>query len=71
MLYFRACYIHPTVHPGIADTAGTQGVNPLSAMVAIWRHIIVSFEVFGTEREFEYSQVKCISERFTGAKSVF
>jgi hypothetical protein len=24
--------------------------NPLSAMVAIWRHIIVSFQVFGTER---------------------
>ena len=25
-------------------------VNPLSAMVAIWHHIIVSDEVFGTER---------------------
>jgi hypothetical protein len=24
--------------------------NPLSAMVAIWRHIIVSFQVIGTER---------------------
>ena len=24
--------------------------NPLSALVAIWHHIIVTFKVFGTER---------------------
>ena len=28
----------------------TEALNPLSAMVAIWRHIIASFKVFGTER---------------------
>jgi hypothetical protein len=27
-----------------------DSINPLSAIVAIWRHIIVSFQVFGTER---------------------
>jgi hypothetical protein len=25
-------------------------INPLSAMAAIWHHIIVSFQVLGTER---------------------
>jgi hypothetical protein len=25
-------------------------INPLSAVVAIWRHIVASFNVFATER---------------------
>jgi hypothetical protein len=29
----------------ITRAAGTQRVNPLSAMVAIWHHIIVSLQV--------------------------
>jgi hypothetical protein len=30
--------------------SNNKAINPLSAMVAIWHHIIVSFQVFGTER---------------------
>ena len=30
------------------------GVNPLSAMVAIWHHIIVTFQVFGTSGACAY-----------------
>jgi hypothetical protein len=30
-------------------------INPLSAMVAIWRHILVSFQVFGTEKKLHWN----------------
>jgi hypothetical protein len=32
------------------SVANHTNFNPLSAMVTIWHHIIVSFKVFGTER---------------------
>ena len=41
-------------HPKGRDSGYKDGlsrlINPLSVMVAIWHHIIVSFKVFGTER---------------------
>ena len=32
------------------NTSKCPVLNPLSALVVIWHHIIVSFQVFGTER---------------------
>ena len=48
-------------------------VDPLSAMVAIWHDVIVSFNVLA-QKEFIgtwISWVICIREKLTGVKSVF
>ena len=48
-------------------------LNPLSAMVAIWHHIMVQFKILA-QKGFIGTWIfwiKCISERLTGAKSVF
>jgi hypothetical protein len=41
---------NPPGYPNSGEPFLCQNFNPLSAMVAIWRHIMVSCQVFGTER---------------------
>jgi hypothetical protein len=41
---------HDVQHPS-QEKLTLEWFNTLSAMVAIWRHITVSFQVFGTERD--------------------
>jgi hypothetical protein len=38
------------VYVNLSFNTSLSAINPLSGMVAIWRHIIVDIQVFGTER---------------------
>jgi hypothetical protein len=48
IVYFIVMCAGVCVH--LQTRIGYQFINPLSAMVAIWHHITISFTVFGTER---------------------
>jgi hypothetical protein len=69
-------YVHFVVVFAVrsADDVGVGATNyPLSAMVTIWYHIIVRFNVLATKRFIGtwISGLKCISERLIVATSVF
>ena len=86
-LYITCCYLKDCIHiciyikphiwlcswRNMYDGFTTCVFNPLSVMVAIQHHIIVSFKSFSTERVIGIwiPELKCISERLTWAKSVF
>jgi hypothetical protein len=51
--HMQVLFVSLYVGPYSQNVAGrwiSDSVNPLSAMVAIWHHTLVSFKVFGTER---------------------